>query len=456
MQVKKPTILWKRGAVWLAFLGPFFFLSYGWLNHVTSLRNDVGVIVEAWEHSIPFVPWLMLPYMSIDAFYATSLFLFRKKSMLDRHALRLLLATVISLIGFLLYPLQFSFAVPKAEGFNGMLQAVLLGFDKPYNQAPSLHISLLMVLWVLYAKKLTGLWRLALHGWFSAIAVSVLLVYQHHFVDIWTGAIVGVACLYLIPDTPFAWRWQPTTACAKNIGLRYAFGSGLLLVAGLLLSEASGFLSLACFWVAISLLLVAAAYFGFGQQIFQRNRLKPNKGQMHWPALFLLAPYLFGSWLSYRFYTKNRQIPNQIHPKLWLGAFPRSNDSHTYSKFNAVLDLTNEFATPSIKVPFAKYLPVMDLTAPSPQTLVKACHWLGFAMQKGDVQNGQVLVHCALGLSRSASVVVCWLVWRGHTVDTLAAIAHVNKQRPGLVLSPEHMANIEQALQQLRENDNTN
>jgi protein-tyrosine phosphatase/membrane-associated phospholipid phosphatase len=451
---KHPTpILWKRGALWLAFLGPFFFLSYGWLNHVTSLRNDVGVVVEAWEHTIPFVPWLMLPYMSIDAFYAASLFLFRKKSTLDRHAKRLLLATVISFIGFLLYPLQFTFVVPKAEGFNGMLQAVLLGFDKPYNQAPSLHISLLMVLWVLYAKKLTGLWRLALHGWFSAIAASVLLVYQHHFIDIWTGALVGVACLYLIPDAPFAWRWQQPTARAQAVGLRYVLGAGLFLLSAFALSSISGLLTLVCIWVGISLLLVAAAYFGFGQQIFQRSRFKPNKGHMCWPARFLLAPYLFGSWLSYRSYTKNRQAPNQIHPKLWLGAFPRSNDSHTYSKFNAVLDLTNEFANPSIKAPLAKYLPVMDLTPPSPRVLVKACHWIDFAMQKGDVQNSQVLVHCALGLSRSASVVVCWLVWRGHAVDALTAVAHVNKQRPGLVLSLEHMDNIEQALQQLREND---
>ena len=67
----------------------------------------------------------MLPYMSIDAFYEVSLFLFRKRSALDRHALRLLLATLISLVGFLPYPLQFSFAALKVEGFNGALQTVL-------------------------------------------------------------------------------------------------------------------------------------------------------------------------------------------------------------------------------------------------------------------------------------------------------------------------------------------
>ena len=448
LSVRKSTelpILYKRGAAWLAFLGPFFFLSYGWLNYFTSGRSDIGVVVESWERSIPFVPWLMLPYMSIDAFYAASLFLFRKRSALDRHACRLLLATVVSLLGFLLYPLQFSFAVPKADGFNGLLQAMLLGFDKPYNQAPSLHISLLIVLWVCYAKKLTGWARLALHGWFFAIGASVLLVYQHHFIDVWTGALAGLTCLYLIPDAPFAWRWQPPTARMQNLGLRYALGALLLLVFGLFLGKISSYLTLACIWAASALLLVATAYYGLGRQVFQRHR-----GQMRWPARFMLSPYLFFSWLSYLRYTKNKSHPNQILGTVWLGAFPRVRNKQAYARFNGVLDLTNEFASASVHAPLFKHIPVMDLTPPCSQTLVKAVKWLDYAQQKGDV-----LVHCALGLSRSASVVVCWLVWRGHAIDAQAAIKHVNKLRPGLVLSVEHLANIDSALHQLRDNDNT-
>jgi hypothetical protein len=63
----------------------------------------------------------------------------------------------------LLYPLQLSFEVPKADGFNGILQTILFGFDKPYNQAPFLHISLPIVLWELYAKRLQGFMKAALH-----------------------------------------------------------------------------------------------------------------------------------------------------------------------------------------------------------------------------------------------------------------------------------------------------
>ena len=442
MQIKLPPILYKRGAAWLAFLGVFFFASYRLVNDFSSTRLDVGVAVAAWERHIPFAPQFMLPYMSIDVFFAISLFIFRKHRALDRHALRLWLAMLISMFGFLLFPLKFSFAVPKLDGFNGWLQAALFSLDKPYNQAPSLHISLLIVLWVCYASKLTGFWRLTLHAWFLAIGASVLLVYQHHFIDVWTGALVGVACLYLIPDAPFAWRWQRPTTRMQSIGLRYAVSAILVTIVGLVLTIFSGFLTLIFIWVASALLLVAAAYYGLGRQVFQRHR-----GVMRWPARLMLAPYLLGSWLSYRRHTKSLAMLNQIHEKVWLGAFPAQGTNKNVV-FSTFLDMTNEFFSPANKAVNTIYLPVMDLTAPSPKTLARAVQSLDRAQLQGNV-----LVHCALGLSRSASVVVCWLVWRGHADNIKAAIAKVCALRSGIVLSTEHEQNIFQALNHLNRQD---
>ena len=427
-------ILWKRGLAWLIFLGPFFFICYGWTNHFTSQRSDIGVVVDAWEHHLPFVPWLMLPYMSIDAFYAASLFLYRKRSLLDRHAQRLLLATLISCAGFLLFPLQFSFEVPRAEGFNGVLQRILLGFDQPYNQAPSLHISLLVVLWVVYAKKLQGAMRVALHIWFAAIAVSVLLVYQHHFIDVWTGVLAGLICLYLIPDPPFFWRWTPPTARMKHIGLRYGIAAFVLMGVGLLLH--SSIVQVVLWWGAFALAMVAAAYYGLGRQIFQRHH-----GVMRWPARLLLAPYLLGVRLNALYYSRAYSIPSQIGDRVWLGAFPTHSGKQAPAAWHAILDMTNEFAGVSAPASRRKYLPVMDLTAPHPASLMRAARWL-----EASQREGQVLVHCALGLSRSASVIVCWWLWRGDENDIDQACKRLGLLRPGIVLTPEHKANIQQAL----------
>lgn len=63
---------WRRALLWLAFLGPFFFISYGGSNWLASQRTDVGAIVFAWERHIPFVAWTIVPYWLIDRNYSAT------------------------------------------------------------------------------------------------------------------------------------------------------------------------------------------------------------------------------------------------------------------------------------------------------------------------------------------------------------------------------------------------
>ena len=88
-----------------------------------------------------------------------------------------------------------------------------------------------------------------------------------------------------------------------------------------------------------------------------------------------------------------------------------------------------------------------DLIPPQPKIIVRAVRWLDSTQQLGDV-----LVHCALGLSRSSSVVACWLVWRGHATDIQKAITMIDTVRVGIVLSKAHEENIELALKALGHN----
>jgi hypothetical protein len=143
---------WRRAVAWLCLLGPFFFTSYGAANWLAEQRAHVGAIVFAWKYSIPLVPWTILPYWSIDAFYALSLFVCTSKAELDTHALRLLTAQIGAVTCFILFPLRFTFVRPEATGLDGLLFAALASFDKPFNQAPSLHIALLCIIWVLFAR----------------------------------------------------------------------------------------------------------------------------------------------------------------------------------------------------------------------------------------------------------------------------------------------------------------
>ncbi|CAG9192915.1 phosphatase PAP2 family protein [Burkholderia vietnamiensis] len=215
----------------LAAMGALFFSTYGLANWLAARRAAVPTFAFGWEHAIPFVPWTIVPYWSIDLLYALSfLFWTRRDDLLD-HVKRLLTVQLVSVACFIAWPLRFGFARPDASGMAGALFTLLMGFDKPYNQAPSLHIGLLVVLWAVYAQQLRGtLARALLHLWFAAIGVSVLTTYQHHVIDVPTGAAVGCIALFLFPLRDAAGRSRSGDAapCAASRALarRYARAYG--------------------------------------------------------------------------------------------------------------------------------------------------------------------------------------------------------------------------------------
>src|SRR5205823_97422 len=51
-----------------AALSVLFLVVYGGCNWITSQRADVATFYFQWERAIPFVPFFILPYMSIDLF----------------------------------------------------------------------------------------------------------------------------------------------------------------------------------------------------------------------------------------------------------------------------------------------------------------------------------------------------------------------------------------------------
>jgi hypothetical protein len=413
---------WKRAALWLAFLGPFFFLTYGFANWWTARLPQVGSFWFAWEKQIPFLDWTILPYMSIDAFYAASLFVCASKAELDTHARRLLAATLISVTGFLLFPLQFSFVRPPTSGFNGALFDILTGFDKPFNQAPSLHISLLMLLWIVYARHLRGAWRWLLHIWFFLIGLSVFTTFQHHVIDGITGVVAGIFCLYLFPDAPLQWSRGNRDDEAGRLRLHryYLLGStACFALAGLI-----GGWAWLLLWPGVSLSLVALAYGWLGESVFQKH-----EGQQSRAARVLLLPYQAGAWLSSRWFTRAGDWSTEVVPGVWIGRAPGAADWKILDA-PAVLDLTAEFdAGSGAAARRYRSVPMLDLVAPTPAQLQRAVAALDALHPYAPV-----LVHCALGYSRSALVIAAWLLKRGVASTPEQAIAIVSKARPRIVL----------------------
>src|SRR6185295_12032503 len=132
-------------------LSLLFVVVYGGCNWITTQRHDVGTWYYSWERFIPFVPWMIVPYMSIDLFFVAAPFLCRTREELRALARRIAFAILVAGLFFLLMPLKLGVARPEVAGWTGALFKFLHGFDQPYNLFPSLHIALRTILAHAYA-----------------------------------------------------------------------------------------------------------------------------------------------------------------------------------------------------------------------------------------------------------------------------------------------------------------
>jgi protein-tyrosine phosphatase/membrane-associated phospholipid phosphatase len=421
---------WRRALAWLLFLAPFFFLTYGLANQSAAGRADVPSLVFAWETAIPFLAWTILPYWSIDAFYGLSLFACLTRRELDTHVRRLLTAQVVAVACFVLLPLRYSFDRPATDGLWGWMFDALAGFDQPFNQLPSLHIALAVILWALYARRLAGPARLGMEAWFLLIGASVLTTFQHHFIDVPTGFLLGMLCLWAWPfadegdGRAMAAHWRATRDPARwRLAGMYGAGAALLAI----VAVRGGGWALWLLWGSVSLLLVALAYAGFGAAAFQKRA----DGRMSAAALWLFAPYRYAAWVNSRAWTRREPRPVAVADGVYLGRVPTARELAA-SPFAAVVDLTAEFAVPRTDRAYVA-VPVLDLTAPPAAALAEAA-----AAVERLRADGPVLVCCALGYSRSACAVAAWLLASGRTPDVASALAVVRAARAAVVFGAGH------------------
>jgi membrane-associated phospholipid phosphatase len=197
-------VKWSKALAASAGLSILFLIVYGGCNWITARRASVGTIYFEWERGIPFVPFFILPYMSIDLFFIVAPFLCRTDRELSILAKRVGAAIIVAGICFLAFPLRFAFSRPYADGWLGALFDWFRGMDAPYNLLPSLHAALLLILVDVYFRHTRGLIRVATMAWFVLIALSPVLTYQHHVIDILGGFVLTAFCFWLFRDPDFS------------------------------------------------------------------------------------------------------------------------------------------------------------------------------------------------------------------------------------------------------------
>src|SRR5687768_2100766 len=79
-----------KAFAWAIGCSALFFLVYGGTNWFASTRGGLPSVSFAWERFIPFVPAMIVPYVSIDLLFFGSFFLPRDAPALHRHVRRVM------------------------------------------------------------------------------------------------------------------------------------------------------------------------------------------------------------------------------------------------------------------------------------------------------------------------------------------------------------------------------
>ena len=436
----------------LALVGALFYTSYGLSNHHAASLAYVPEIAFAWEHGIPFWAWTIVPYWSLNLMYAAAFFLCRDTREQNRYVARLVSAQIIATTCFMLFPLHFGWPKPPTDGLSGWLFDSLVAFDLPYNQAPSLHIALAIIVGAFYWTRFPKI-RLPLLLWQSLIALSVLTTYQHHFIDVPTGALLGWLVLWAIPQhgvspfrRPFGTQGRLKTSEASFCEAKTSPATrsreikiAMLYLAGAVLSALPSLFGgawLWMLWVSVSLSVVAFAYLTGNAAVLQ----KQADGRLSAAATVLLLPYLAGVRLNMAYWLRGKAKTARVRDGVWIGSVSGISDD-----LSAVLDVCAEYPRPRYRGAY-RVLPLLDMVAPSENDLVQAASLLETLRR----QHGKVLTCCALGYGRSAAVVLTWLLVYGGCRDLAQATAELKQARPQTVLPPETAKAVEAAAGRLK------
>ena len=419
-----------RAAATSVLLSLLFVVLYGSTNWLTAQRPDVDVRTWyfAWELSaVPYVPLLIVPYMSIDLLFFAAAFLCRDAREMGVFARRVVFRTSWRAAFFLLLPLKLAWPQrPVVGGWFGEFveRSCTAPFlmEYPHNLFPAMHIALCVILADLYGRHARGVARVVSYTWFSLIALSTMLTWQHHLVDVAGGLMLAGFAFYLFRETDTR---LPVVANFR-IGCCYAAGAAAVLV----LVPAVWPWGALLVWPAAALAFVAAAYFGIGPGIFRKT-----EGLLPVSARFVLAPVLVGQYLSLVYYRRRCRAWDEVAPGVLMGrTLTEAEAAEAVRKgVTAVLDLTAELSeAASFRAATYRNLPILDLTGPPQEQLDEAVAFIA-----AETAGGNLYVHCKIGYSRSAAVVGAYLIASSQVATAAEAVDRLREVRPSIIVRPE-------------------
>jgi fatty acid desaturase/phytoene/squalene synthetase len=171
----------------------FFLVFYGGASLLSGFVPWRIRVDLPFEQLIPFEPWFAVVYVSTNVLLLMAPFVLRTTRQMVPLFCVMVAQTAVAAALFLFLPVETGFPPRHVEGSASLVFRVADTLNMERNFLPSLHVALAFTAVAAYARQVRGVMvKAALFAWPTAIAVSTLLIHEHHVVDLVAGILLAV------------------------------------------------------------------------------------------------------------------------------------------------------------------------------------------------------------------------------------------------------------------------
>lgn len=170
-------------------------------NEIAAQRTSFYQLYFEFEREIPMVPWMIHIYNSFHILLFMNFLIIKNSLKIKAIAISLISSSAIASVFFLLFPAELGFSrTENIRGYEFWYNA-LHWLDHPHNLVPSLHITFsALSAYVISTEMGSVFLKLIFLLWFLLICSSIVLVHQHHLIDVVSGFVLAVLVKFAVYD----------------------------------------------------------------------------------------------------------------------------------------------------------------------------------------------------------------------------------------------------------------
>ena len=189
----------KALALWGGVCSVICGLLYNGSNSYAETATHHYQVYFEFEKSIPQIPWMILFYISYYFYLFLNFALVKQPDKIKALCLTMTFSSLLAALVFIIFPSELGFSrAENIDGFEGIFNWLHL-VDKPHNLFPSLHITFTSIAtYVMICETRSKLFHASIIAWALMITFSVVLVHQHHLIDVLTGWILALISIVFV------------------------------------------------------------------------------------------------------------------------------------------------------------------------------------------------------------------------------------------------------------------